>query len=146
MRSATGHYGLTLGMIVPFMLGALALADSGKGIGPVKDVSLEKIDVALVARGKKVFTAKCSACHKSEERYVGPALRGVTQRRKPEWIMNMILNPAQMLEEDETAKGLLGEFMVPMTFQNISQEEARAVLEYLREIDGKPAAPSKKKK
>lgn len=122
-----------------------ALADGSKGVGPIAEIKLEKVDPKLAKAGEKVFTAKCSACHKLEERYVGPALGGVTQRRAPEWIMNMILNPAQMTQEDETAKGLLGEYLTQMTFQNVSKDEARSILEYFRASDEKPAKKTQKK-
>jgi mono/diheme cytochrome c family protein len=110
-----------------------APAASDKGVGPVSSVDLgSEIDQALVEKGKAIFEGKCAACHKFDQRYVGPALAGVTQRRKPEWIMNMILNPGEMVQQDETAKTLLGEYMTPMPNQNLTQEEARAVLEYFR--------------
>jgi len=116
-------------------------APSGRGVGPITTVELGPIDAAKAKAGATVFETKCSACHKFEERYVGPALKGVTQRRKPEWIMNMILNPEQMCREDPEARKLLGEYMVQMTFQNVSQDEARNILEYFRQMDsgGTPA-------
>jgi len=113
-----------------------ASGTADKGVGPVTALTIEsRIDPALATRGKTVFEAKCTACHKFDERYVGPALRGVTQRRSPEWVMNMILNPAEMTQKNETAKNLLGEYMTQMTFQNITQDETRAVLEYFRQQD-----------
>ena len=105
-----------------------------KGIGPVKDVELESLDPALAARGEEVFTLKCSACHKPDERYVGPALADVTTRRTPEFVMNMILNPAEMVEKHPEARKLLAEFMTPMPDQNLTEDDARAVLEYLRSL------------
>lgn len=119
---------------------AAAANPSGKdlGIGPVTSVVLEAdIKEALAKQGQTLFEAKCSACHKTDERYVGPALKGVTERRQPEWIMNMILNPQEMVQKNEAAKELLGEYLVPMTFQNLTQDEARAILEYFRKIDKK---------
>jgi mono/diheme cytochrome c family protein len=106
------------------------------GIGPIKKVEIsENIDMNLVNEGKKIFELKCSACHKLEERYVGPAIKGITKRRKPEWIMNMILNPIEMTQKDSTAKQLLSEYLVQMTFQDVKESEARAILEYFRYID-----------
>lgn len=125
---------LALG-IMPFQF---ASADVDKGIGPITDVKLDvKIDEIMAGKGKAVFATKCSACHKMEERYVGPALKGTTTRRSPEWIMNMILNPAEMIEKNETAKDLFGEYLVPMAFQNVSKEDARTILEFLRSSDSK---------
>lgn len=115
---------------------APAAAQSDLGIGPVKSLTLPaEIDSAMVAKGKTAFEAKCSACHKFGERYVGPDLKDVTKRRKPEWIMNMILNPVEMTQKDEKAKELLGEYMTQMTFQNVSEDEARQILEFLRDKD-----------
>ncbi len=62
---------------------------------------------------------------------------GVTEKRKPEWIMNMILNPDGMLKDDEEAKKLLAEFAAPMANQNLTEEQARAILEYFRLKDKK---------
>jgi mono/diheme cytochrome c family protein len=106
-----------------------------KGIGPVKSVTLGSLDQAMVDRGKKQFEAKCSACHKFEEKVVGPALQDVTLRRTPEWIMNMILNPIEMTQKDPIGQELLGEHLTQMTFQNIKEEEAREILEYFRKMD-----------
>jgi len=91
----------------------------------------------MAQNGEKLFGAKCAACHKMNERYVGPALSGVTTRRQPEWIMNMIMNPQEMTQKDATAQTLLGEYMTQMTFQNLTQEETRSILEYFRSNDHK---------
>lgn len=106
------------------------------GVGPITKVELRPLDPGLAAKGKVVFEQKCAACHKFDQRYVGPALKGITERRKPEWIMNMILNPSEMVEKDPTARELLATYLTPMTFQDISKEQARAILEYFRQVDG----------
>jgi hypothetical protein len=46
--------------------------------------------------------------------------------------MNMILNPEQMTKEDPVAKKLFVEYLTQMTFQDVSEDDARAILEYLR--------------
>lgn len=121
----------------PKMETAEASAPSDKGIGPVSSVSLGALDETLAGSGKSVFESKCTACHKIEARHVGPALAGVTKRRKPEWIMNMILNPTEMTQKDPVAKELLATYMAPMANQNLTQDEARAILEYFRSNDSK---------
>lgn len=108
-----------------------------KGIGPVKEIKLEGLNEDLAKEGKKTFDVKCTACHKMGEKYTGPMIKGVTQRRAPEWIMNMILNPNEMVEKDTIAQELLGEFLVKMPFMDITQEQARGVLEYFRYYDEK---------
>lgn len=109
---------------------------SNMGVGPVtEELKLGAVDDAMAAEGQKIFEAKCSACHKVGERYVGPDLAGVTTRRSPEWIMNMILNPVEMTKSDPTAQELLATFATQMTFQNVSQEEVRKILEFFRKHD-----------
>lgn len=110
--------------------------DEEIGIGPVKEVKLGSIDQNLVNKGKTTFETKCASCHKFDTRLVGPPLQGITQRRKPEWIMNMILNPQQMTQENPVAKELFATYLVQMTYQDVSQDDARALLEYFRSIDG----------
>ena len=104
---------------------------SNKGIGPIKTVALGEIDQAMVTEGEVVFKAKCTACHKISKKFVGPALKGITERRSPEWIMNMVLNPEEMIQKDPIAKQLLMEANgAPMANQNITEQEARQLLEY----------------
>lgn len=111
--------------------------DNGLGIGPVTSVEVgADIDQALADNGKAIFEGKCSACHQlSDQKIVGPGLAGVTERRKPEWVMNMIINPEQMTKEDPTAKKLLAEHLTQMTNQNVNEQDARAILEFLRQND-----------
>ena len=111
--------------------------DNGMGIGPVKTVDVSKFDAALADKGKRIFEAKCTACHRlTDEKVVGPGLKGVTERRKPEWIMNMMINPVEMTQKDPQAKKLLAEHLTQMTNQNVAEADARAMLEYLRQNDG----------
>lgn len=114
-----------------------AAPQNSKGIGPVQSITVGALDPATAAKGEQIFKSKCAACHKMDERYVGPALKGITGRRAPEWIMNMILNPQEMTQKDPVAKELLATYFTQMTFQNVSQEESRSILEYFRQIDGK---------
>lgn len=103
------------------------------GIGPIKEkVELGPLDTKLADSGRKVFEAKCSMCHKMDTTYVGPSLGEVTTRRTPAYIMNMILNPQEMVERHPIAKQLLAERMTFMANQGLTAPEARAVVEYLR--------------
>jgi cytochrome c len=90
-----------------------------------------------VTKGKATYEMKCLACHKLDEtRLVGPGWAGVTKRRKPLWIMNMVTNVDMMLETDEEAQKLLEMCLVRMPNQNITQPEARELLEFMRHNDG----------
>lgn len=107
-----------------------------KGVGPIKNMELsEAIDEEMVKRGEELFTTNCSACHKIDERFIGPSPKGIMERRSPEWIMNMILDPQLMVEQDRCAKDLLVEFNgAAMANQNMTEDQARDILEYFRTL------------
>ena len=114
--------------------GGLSAFEIEHGIGPVKEpVALAAApDHEMAEAGEEVFEQKCGACHKMNEKYVGPALGEVTKRRSAAYIMNMILNPQEMVERHPVAKQLLAEHMTFMPNQGLTQEQARQVVEYLR--------------
>lgn len=109
---------------------------NNKGVGPIKSVTLgSSIDQSMADNGQQIFKNKCSACHRTDKKFIGPSPTGVVERRSPEWIMNMIMNPSEMVVKDPIAKELLAQFNgSPMADQNIKEEEARAILEYFRTL------------
>jgi cytochrome c551/c552 len=118
---------------------AASASDPVKGIGKFQNVELtHPLDEKLVAKGKEVAEVKCMSCHKlTDEKLVGPGWKGVTDRRTPEWIMNFVTNVDEMLDKDAEAQAMLEVCMVRMPNQNLSDDEARAVLEFMRKNDGK---------
>jgi cytochrome c2 len=93
-----------------------------------------------------IFESKCAACHKTtDQKVVGPGLKGVTTRRQPAWILNMMTNPIEMTQKDPTAKELLAEHLTQMTFQDVSDEQAKQILEYLRQNDADETTAEAKK-
>jgi hypothetical protein len=110
-----------------------------KGIGKFQNVELtHPLDEKLIASGQTVYDVKCQSCHKlTDEKVVGPGWKGVTDRRTPEWIMNFVTNVDEMLDKDENAKAMLEVCMVRMPNQNLKDDEARAILEFMRKNDGK---------
>lgn len=115
--------------------GDLSAFEMENGIGPIKSkITLGEIDKSLVDKGKIIFDTKCAACHKLDERYVGPAQRDITKRRSPEYILNMMLNPEEMYKKHPEAKKMLAEYMTQMPNQNITLDEAKSILEYFRQV------------
>ncbi|WP_338357733.1 c-type cytochrome [Yeosuana marina] len=108
-----------------------------KGIGPISELKLpENIDQNLAKNGEAIFKKMCTACHRPDKKFIGPAPKGILKTRTPEWIMNMILNPEEMLRKDPLAKELLAEFnYAPMIKQDITESDARAILEYYRTLE-----------
>lgn len=114
------------------------------GVGPIKQkITLsETIDKTLATKGEKIFEVKCYQCHRIDSKLVGPPLFDVAARRKPEYILNMILNPEGMLQKHPEPKKLLAQYLTPMTFQNVTKDEALAILEYLRKMNQEHKKPS----
>jgi mono/diheme cytochrome c family protein len=104
----------------------------------VKSIELTNpLNKEWVAAGQGIYDTKCLACHKlSDEKLVGPGWAGVTKKREPVWIMNMITNVEMMLEKDAEAQKLLEECLVRMPNQNVTEADARSLLEFMRSNDG----------
>jgi cytochrome c2 len=90
----------------------------------------------LAEQGEKVFQLKgCSACHTFGKKMSGPDLAGVTMRRTAAWMEQQILHPDVMVKEDPISRKLMAEMALAMPNQGLTQEEARAVIEYLKHQD-----------
>jgi mono/diheme cytochrome c family protein len=118
---------------------ATADANNPKGVGPHQNVQLtHPLDEKMIAEGQNTYNVKCGSCHKlTNEKLVGPGWKGVTDRRTPEWIMNFVTNTEEMLEKDTAAQNMLEVCLVKMPDQNLAENDARAILEFMRKNDGK---------
>ena len=116
----------------------VAKYDPNRGTGKFTHVDIaDKLDPALAASGDKIYEVKCAGCHKlTDERLVGPGWKGVTQRHKPEWIMNFVTNTDEMITKDPKAQAMLEICLVRMPNQNLTDTDARDLLEFMRKNDG----------
>jgi len=126
--------------MVLFMMGFLPQGKKesvDNGIGPIKSVKLGDIDQNLVDEGNSIFYSKCYLCHDVDQAKLAPPLRGVIKNESPVFIMNYLLNTAEMQEKDPKVKALMEQFPnVPkMPDQQLSKDQARAVLEFLRTVE-----------
>ena len=146
---------LTLGLLVG---GALVLAGCGGGggggqtsgtptgspldVGPRAAES--PVNAELAAKGEALFKSKtCSTCHAFGARITGPDLVGVTHRRTEAWMRKQMLHPEVMTKEDPIAKQLLGQYAVQMPNLMLKDEEASALIEFIKQKDRTtPAAQS----
>ena len=112
--------------------------DPERGTGKFTHVDIpNQLDAAKASAGEKIYNLKCSSCHKTTgEKLVGPGWKGVTQRHKPEWIMNFVTNTDEMITKDPKAQAQLEICMVRMPNQNLSDDDARNVYEFMRKNDG----------
>ena len=112
--------------------------DPERGIGKFTKVEFgEKLDAAMAANGEKVYSVKCSSCHKlTTEKLVGPGWTGVTDRHAGVWIMNFVTNTDEMLNKDPKAQAQLEICLVRMPNQNLTDDDARNLYEFMRRNDG----------
>lgn len=110
----------------------------GEGKFNADNVKLsDKLDAALASNGEKISGTKCTSCHKlTSEKLVGPGWAGVTSRRKPEWVLNFITNPDPMIDKDPEVKAQMEVCLVRMPNQNLTDDDAKAILEFMRKNDG----------
>lgn len=117
---------------------ATTTSDAEKGLGKFKDVELGPLDNARVAKGNKISDMKCASCHRMDDKkLVGPGWKGVTERRTPEWILNFITNVDENLDKDPQSMAMLEEYLVRMPNQNLTDDDAMNILEYMRHNDQK---------
>lgn len=96
----------------------------------------DPLDQDMIQVGTEIFLSKCARCHAMDTVEFGvPAFAGVTNRRSPEWIMNMILNVDEMLKQDPVAVDLLRKHRKVMPDPELSVDQTRSVLEFLRNND-----------
>lgn len=85
--------------------------------------------------GAKIFAANCKACHRINQKLVGPALAGATERYDSLWLTNWIRNSSKMIAEgDPMAVALFREYnQIQITsFTGFTDKEMKDLLEYLR--------------
>lgn len=112
--------------------------DPNRGEGKFTSVSVSpNLDKSMAEAGSKIYTVKCSSCHKlTSEKLVGPGWLGVTHRHTAVWIMNFATNTDDMLNKDPKAEAMLEICLVRMPNQNLSDADARNIYEFMRKNDG----------
>jgi cytochrome c551/c552 len=102
-------------------------------------------DEAKAEVGEKLFQTKgCSACHAFGKKVTGPDLAGVTHRRTAIWIENQILHPEVMTKEDPISHDLFAKHSLQMPNQKLTEDEARAVIEFFKHKDKELGAAANK--
>lgn len=111
--------------------------DPHRGEGKFENIQLAALDLEKAKKGEADYDMKCQSCHKlTSERLVGPGWQGVTKRHKPEWILNFITNPSEMIDKDPKLQEQLELCMLRMPNQNLNDESAFQLLEFMRKNDG----------
>lgn len=103
-------------------------------------VSFAKADVA---EGDKLFNANCTSCHALNEKVVGPALKGVTEKYDEAWLIKWIKN-SQALVKSGDAKAVKvyneNNQSVMTSFENLSDDQIKSILAYIKNPPAQQAA------
>ena len=98
----------------------------------------------IAADGEALFKANCANCHKPDQDFVGPALKGWESRiPDPDWIYRWIANPSKEIASDAHAKALFEKWKPTMmpAFSNLKKDEVDAIMKYVDDF-APPAAPA----
>ena len=123
----------TLAMLFFMLVGVSAYA---------ADPAVANTDEAIAA-GKTVFNANCKTCHKLDQKYIGPALRGATDRNNANWVKTWIKNSQAVIASgDAYAVALYKEYnnSVMPSYAFLSDAELDGVLAYIEYGDKADAA------
>ena len=123
----------TLAMLFFMLVGVSAYA---------ADPAVANTDEAIAA-GKTVFNANCKTCHKLDQKYIGPALRGATDRNNANWVKTWIKNSQAVISSgDAYAVALYKEYnnSVMPSYAFLSDAELDGVLAYIEYGDKADAA------
>jgi cytochrome c2/heme/copper-type cytochrome/quinol oxidase subunit 2 len=91
-----------------------------------------------IAAGKTVFNANCKQCHKLDQKNVGPALRGVTDRQSIAWAKSFIKNSQAVIASgDAYATALYKEYSntVMPSHEFLSDGDLDNLLSYIEHGD-----------
>jgi len=90
---------------------------------------------SLAFNPKEFFTKRCTSCHTvGQGTLVGPDLKDVTKRRKPEWISSFIRDSTSLIKSgDPQAVALFKEFnQIPMPEHKLKDDEVLALIDYIK--------------
>lgn len=94
--------------------------------------------------GKKLYEANnCGSCHALDKKVVGPALRGVHERRSEDWLVQWIRNNKKFRESgDADAIAIYNEYggAAMNIFENLTPAQVLDIVEYIKTAPA-PAAP-----
>ena len=98
----------------------------------------------FAADGEALFRANCASCHKPDESYVGPMLKGARERQpEPGWVYKWINNATAMANTDPYAMKLkeAAGGLVMTSFPDLSKVDIDAILDWADSYT-KPGAPA----
>jgi hypothetical protein len=116
----------------PEMLGCATVSMSSDVVYPKYYIPLEHL-------GLKIFQDNCKACHRLDQKLVGPALRNSYEARDSIWFVKMILNANGLIASGDTlATRLFNDYQQTShpDFTRLSKNDLKDLIDYLK-LEGK---------
>lgn len=124
--------------------GAVQEGAAQEGAAPAGGAAGIPTSEAAISEGSSIFNNNCTVCHAIDAQVIGPALKGVTERRPLPWLISFISNSQKVISSgDEYAVQLFNEYnkTVMPPFTSLSEEQITSVLAYIQsESNAAPAA------
>lgn len=99
---------------------------------------------AELEKGKTLFQQRCAACHKLEQKLIGPPLARVSERRSEEWFVRFVTNSQAMIQSgDPQANAIYKEYnqQIMPPFLDLSEADIKSIWAYVNAVEApKPAA------
>ena len=95
---------------------------------------------ADVANGEKLFKSTCAACHRLDKKLVGPALKGVTEKRDQDWLISWIKDSPGMIKSGDKLAIQVFEENNKLPMIANPQLSDQDIIDILAYTDGKPVA------
>jgi mono/diheme cytochrome c family protein len=169
MRTNPAAFALALGMsLIVLLIGFLALSVGGllEAEGPatcgvteqagevvstgstaqaVAYAPASPAEAAAIAEGDNLFKNNCAQCHAVNDKVVGPALAGITQRRSISWLIPWVKNSSKVVASgDEYAVKLFADYgkqQMP-AFPQLSDKEIKSIVAWVKSQAGGAPSPS----
>ncbi|MDH3889268.1 MAG: copper chaperone PCu(A)C [Gammaproteobacteria bacterium] len=110
---------------------------SGWKAPPRTDDYANAPELRSIPRGEQIFRTRCASCHSITGNELagalGPDLLGVTRKREPQWLLDWLKAPDQMLKKkDPIAMELYKQYnKLAMPNMRLNKEEALSLLDYM---------------
>lgn len=123
---------LSLGLLLLFISSTVLFAQDDKKAAVDGDPAL----------GESLFKQNCFQCHTANKDKVGPALKGITKRRKMPWIIDFVHNSQKVIKSgDPYAVALYDKYnkaeMPPFSF--LEEAEIKNIIAYVETVEDAPA-------
>lgn len=99
---------------------------------------------AEIEKGKTLFQQRCAACHKLEQKLIGPPLARVSERRSQEWFLRFVANSQAVIQSgDAQAVAVYKEYnqQIMPPFPDLSEADIQAIWAYVNAVEA-PKPPT----